>query len=150
MVMDDFMKRWKGLEGSGRDQQVRRQRLCARQHARTHARTHAQAAYRENTPPARMPPQEVFAGASPIDISAARALLAGPMRLSLVESPEPQAVNAAGTYRTGTLGPNGEKISVGLLVRVEANAAAGMFRVSVRAVHPTVSTAIKTIVKNQV
>jgi AP-2 complex subunit alpha len=53
------------------------------------------------------------------------------------------SVTVAGTFRTGTPAPTGDKVSVGILARVEANAATNSFRVTVRAVHKDVSLAIK-------
>jgi hypothetical protein len=58
-------------------------------------------------------------------------------------------VSVAGTYHTSALSPSGKKVSVGLLMRLEINAADKAFRLTVRAVHPQVSVAIKNIVKSQ-
>ncbi len=49
------------------------------------------------------------------------------------------------TYRTGATDPNGNKISVGCLVRVEGNGSA--VRVTARTLHPTVSLSIKNVIK---
>lgn len=53
------------------------------------------------------------------------------------------SVSGCGTYKTGAKDPSGKNISVGMLVRIEANA--DKFRVTARTLHPTVSASVKTI-----
>ena len=53
------------------------------------------------------------------------------------------SVSGCGTYKTGAKDGNGNNISVGMLIRIEANA--DKFRVTARTLHPTVSASIKTI-----
>jgi hypothetical protein len=55
--------------------------------------------------------------------------------------------SAAGTFRTGSVAPNGAKISIGAMLTVEANAAAGALRITARAVHGKVAQAIKNVVR---
>ncbi|RHY52455.1 hypothetical protein B5M09_009180, partial [Aphanomyces astaci] len=54
-------------------------------------------------------------------------------------------VSLAATFRTGTASPSGEKISVGILLKLESQG--NSFRLTVRAVHPDVSVAVKNNVK---
>jgi AP-2 complex subunit alpha len=61
--------------------------------------------------------------------------------------PTGMSVAAAGTLRTGATTPAGDKISVGCLVRIEANPTAGAYRLTVRAVHRDVSLATKNCLK---
>jgi hypothetical protein len=70
------------------------------------------------------------------------------LHLSTVSS-EGSVVWCGGTFRTDTAGANGAKISVGLLVKLEINAARRMFRISVRAVHKQVSLAMKNVISLQ-
>jgi AP-2 complex subunit alpha len=57
----------------------------------------------------------------------------------------PNTWTGGGTYRTGAAGPDGNKISVGCLVRVEGNGQ-GKFRVTARTLHPLCSKALKNVV----
>lgn len=51
-------------------------------------------------------------------------------------------VYGASLVRTGALGPNGEKISLGSLVKLEMNVQANAIRITVRTVHPSSTSAI--------
>jgi len=55
-------------------------------------------------------------------------------------------IYGAATLRTGTLA-NGEKISVGSLVKIEMNIQANAMRITVRALHPAVTSAVIDTVK---
>jgi len=57
----------------------------------------------------------------------------------------PWTVSGAATFRTGAKDAHGSTINVGCLVRVEANAEAGMFRVTTRTLHPLCSKAVKNV-----
>lgn len=57
------------------------------------------------------------------------------------------SLSAAGTFRTGATAPSGDKLSVGCLVRVEANPTANAYRITVRAVHRDVSVTTKNCLK---
>lgn len=46
------------------------------------------------------------------------------------------------SLRTGALGPNGEKISVGCLVKIEMNVQSNAVRVTARTLHPAATTAV--------
>ncbi|KAF1775902.1 Armadillo-type fold [Phytophthora cactorum] len=72
--------------------------------------------------------QEVVPAASKLDMTQARDL------------------SGAGTFRTGAMGPNGDKLSVGCLVRLEASDG-NAYRIRVRAVHRDVSGATKNCLK---
>ena len=58
-------------------------------------------------------------------------------------------VSAAGQFRTGKVSPSGAKVSVGCLLRLEANAQQSAFRLTVRAVHGMISVALKNVIKAQ-
>ena len=57
------------------------------------------------------------------------------------------SLSAVGSLRTGTAGPDGSKISVGALVRIEVNAQVRAVRVTARAVHGTVAAALVNTIK---
>jgi len=57
------------------------------------------------------------------------------------------SLSAVGSLRTGTAGPDGSKISVGALVRIEINAQVRAVRVTARAVHGTVAAALVNTIK---
>lgn len=57
------------------------------------------------------------------------------------------SISIACTFRTGTTGPNGDKISVGCLARVEGNPMTNAYRITVRAVHKDISVATKNCLK---
>ncbi|OQS04089.1 AP-2 complex subunit alpha [Thraustotheca clavata] len=90
--------------------------------------------------------QEVFASSTKLDAQANIKLLTDTMKFGLGVDAS-GALALAGTFRTGTAAPTGDKISVGCLVRLEANAQANSYRLTVRAVHPDVSVAVKNILK---
>ncbi|CAN0501418.1 unnamed protein product, partial [Laminaria digitata] len=56
---------------------------------------------------------------------------------------------AAGTFRTGSSTPEGNRISLGAMLRLEVDPPNGMFRVSVRAVHATVTLALCNVLRSQ-
>lgn len=53
----------------------------------------------------------------------------------------------SGSFRTGTVGADGNMIAVGALLRLEANFAQNCFRITVRAKHPLVAQAVKNTIK---
>lgn len=55
-------------------------------------------------------------------------------------------ITAASTFRTGAVS-NGQRVSIGTLLKLEANGTA--FRLTVRAVHGKISVALKNIIKAQ-
>jgi hypothetical protein len=81
------------------------------------------------------------------DVSA-RVLAAG-LKLGLTTGPQagPLQVAGAATFRTGTVGANGQKASVGVLVKLEASGSS--YRLTVRAAHGKAALAYKNVVKAQ-
>jgi len=121
----DFMQKWEALQGPERERQV------------------------------------VFNSAKPIDSTLLAhirtTLVPTGLRLGVVEGLDQTefTLSAAATFRTGTMAPNPNnvnpppRVSVGCLMRLEANPQGGAFRLTVRAVHGTVSEALKNVVKAQ-
>jgi AP-2 complex subunit alpha len=64
-----------------------------------------------------------------------------------LDDANPLQATAAGTFRTGSLGPNGQRVSVGVLVKLDASGAS--YRLTVRAVHGKVALALKNVIKAQ-
>ena len=56
-------------------------------------------------------------------------------------------MTCAGTFRTGTAGANGQRVSVGCLVKLDANGSS--WRLTVRAVHGKISAALRNVIKAQ-
>jgi hypothetical protein len=106
---------------------------------------------------ARAQPREatvVVRASKAVDLEAARALLAS-LKIATVDVPPPagappmQTLHGACTFRTNSVGRSGDRISVGTLVRVDANAAAGAYRVIVRSQHPDVTAAAMKVIAPQ-
>jgi len=53
------------------------------------------------------------------------------------------------SFRTGTMGPDGAAISVGAMIRLEADVAGGRFRATVRSKNGPVAQALKNAFKQQ-
>ncbi|KAE9017611.1 AP-2 complex subunit alpha [Phytophthora fragariae] len=93
--------------------------------------------------------QEVVPAASKLDLAQAREWLSTNLKFAMVDGLDSQAsgsLSGAATYRTGAVGPNGDKLSVGCLVRLEASDG-NAYRIRVRAVHRDVSVATKNCLK---
>lgn len=58
-------------------------------------------------------------------------------------------LHAAGTFQTGSFTPEGTKISLGAMLRLEVEPQSGTFRVTVRAVHGTVAGALVDLLATQ-
>ncbi|CAM9208170.1 unnamed protein product [Scytosiphon promiscuus] len=58
-------------------------------------------------------------------------------------------LRAAGTLRTGSLSPQGHKISLGAMLRLEVDPSSGTFQICVRAVHVTVAVGIRQMITAQ-
>jgi AP-2 complex subunit alpha len=88
-----------------------------------------------------------------IDVAACKALITGDTACRLAQATgvdkTETTISAAGTFRTGTAGPDGNKLSVGLLLRLELNVAANAYRLTVRAVHGDVAKGLGNVIKNQ-
>jgi hypothetical protein len=67
--------------------------------------------------------------------------------LSLAE--KSGGICAVGTLRTGSASANGGKISVGILTRIEINAAAQAYRVTIRTAHGGVSKILGEEIKRR-
>jgi hypothetical protein len=96
--------------------------------------------------------QEVFVCARPIDGAALahmRNVVFPGLRVGFAAELDATEKTATGSvsFRTGTLGPDGAAISVGAMIRVEADPGQNRYRVTIRAKHPKVSNALKQIVK---
>jgi len=55
--------------------------------------------------------------------------------------------SGAATLRTGATTPNGEKISVGCLAKVELNGPSNSIRITLRTLHPAATTAMMDAAK---
>jgi hypothetical protein len=115
----DYMARWKSLEGEDREV------------------------------------QEVFAAAPNMPMSAdlmakVRASLFPALHLGLAPGLDSDTTaTACCSLRTGTLAQDGATpISVGTMLRLEADLGSGRYRITVRAKHPTVAHAFKALVKS--
>lgn len=93
--------------------------------------------------------QEVYTSKlaiTPELISAMRSKLYPKLKIGIAnELDTPTAITGCCTFRTGTKGPDGNLIVVGALVRLEGDPSQNRFRVTVRAKHPIIAQAIKTI-----
>lgn len=58
-------------------------------------------------------------------------------------------LHAAGTFRTGSITPEGKKISLGAMLRLEIEPSSGTFRMTFRAVHGTVAAALLEVLATQ-
>ncbi|KAF1790518.1 Armadillo-type fold [Phytophthora cactorum] len=93
--------------------------------------------------------QEVVPAASKLDMTQAREWLRTNLNFAMIDGLDSHAsrsLSGAGTFRTGAMGPNGDKLSVGCLVRLEASDG-NAYRIRVRAVHRDVSGATKNCLK---
>ena len=57
------------------------------------------------------------------------------------------SLSVAGSFRTGATGADGNKLSVGALLRVEFNAQIRAVRITSRAVHGTIAGALVNTIK---
>jgi len=92
--------------------------------------------------------QEIFKSNSGINaekMASVKKILCEAMKMALVQDPagNDAIILAAATFRTGTVGPDGNKLSVGCLLKLDVNPAESAFRVTVRAVHGKVSVGLK-------
>jgi hypothetical protein len=51
-------------------------------------------------------------------------------------------VYGAASMKTGAMSPTGDKISLGVLVKIEMNVQANALRITVRSVHPAATSAV--------
>eukprot|EP01035_Chromulina_nebulosa_P020330 gene20330-26390_t len=93
--------------------------------------------------------QEIVKPLSPIHPPTIHAALSGVFKYSRIlglPDESDYVIYGAATLRTGTIA-NGEKISVGSLVKIEMNIQANAMRITVRALHPAVTSAVIDTVK---
>ena len=96
--------------------------------------------------------RDTFQAPGDIDASAVKNMITTGLHLGIAKGVDTSdaSITAAGTFRTGAPAQGGAgKVSVGLLMRLEINAAAKAYRCTVRAVHGKVSEAIFNILRNQ-
>ncbi|KAL7998096.1 putative adaptor protein complex AP-2, alpha subunit [Plasmopara halstedii] len=90
---------------------------------------------------------EVISAVSKVDMTQARGWLSTSLKFAVVDGLSTTGtLLGASTFRTGAVSPNGDKISVGCLVRLEAGDD-NTYRIRVRAVHQDVSLATKNCLK---
>jgi hypothetical protein len=58
-------------------------------------------------------------------------------------------VTGSCSFQTGTVGADGSLISVGAMMRLEADIAQNRFRLTVRAKHPLIVSALRSIIQAQ-
>lgn len=99
--------------------------------------------------------QEVFQSSKPITaelMAQVRQMLSQALHVGEGQGldPTPFTFTGAATFRTGTVGPDGvTKVSVGCMMRLEANAAVNAFRITARAVHGRVAEGLRNVLKAQ-
>uniref|UniRef100_K3X5B9 Clathrin adaptor alpha-adaptin appendage C-terminal subdomain domain-containing protein n=1 Tax=Globisporangium ultimum (strain ATCC 200006 / CBS 805.95 / DAOM BR144) TaxID=431595 RepID=K3X5B9_GLOUD len=93
--------------------------------------------------------QDVVTSATKMDPVQTRKWCTEQLKFALAEGVDTSeaTLSLACTFRTGTSGPNGDKVSVGCLARIEANAMTNAYRITVRAVHKDVGEATKNCLR---
>ena len=94
--------------------------------------------------------QIVFSPKAAIDMTRNRKILSEQLKFAIATGLDKSdtTLSLATTFRTGSVSESGNKISIGCLLRLEANHEAKAYRLTVRAVHGEVSLAMKNIVVN--
>jgi hypothetical protein len=97
--------------------------------------------------------QLVFASARPVDATLmqhVRSVLVPAMKLGLAEGLDNErTVTGTSTFLTGTPGADGKPLSVGVMMRLEADFAQSKFRITARAKHVAVAQAVKNFIVGQ-
>lgn len=97
--------------------------------------------------------QLVFSSARPVDAALmqhVRGALAPAMKLGLAEGLDNErTLTGTSTFLTGTAGADGKPVSVGVMMRLEADFAQSKFRITARSKHAAVAQAVKNFVVNQ-
>lgn len=57
-------------------------------------------------------------------------------------------IYGAASLKTGALSPNGDKISVGCMLKIEMNVQANAMRLTLRTVHPAATVAVMQTIKS--
>lgn len=118
LAAPDYMTRWRSLEGLQRERQEVIQQ----------------------------PPNLTY---EPVGLAAFKAKIIEGLHLAQAQGIDQNdlSFSMAGSLRTGATGPDGSKISVGALLRIEINAQVRAVRITSRAVHVTVAAALVNTVK---
>lgn len=135
---EDFMKRWNALEGQDREQQEVVTTTSKMDMAQTKSWITEQLKF------ALADVRTLFSCTDRCIVTAFSRFVV--MCMQGVDSSD-ATLSVASTFRTGTTAPSGEKVSVGCLMRIEANQMNNSYRVTVRAVHRDVSLATKNCLK---
>lgn len=98
--------------------------------------------------------QEVFASCvTPLNesvISAIKKNVLPNLHIGIAEGMDgATTMTGCGTFRTGTLGPDGAPLVVGAMVRVEADVAGGRFRCTIRSAQGLVAKGLMNAIKSQ-
>ena len=96
--------------------------------------------------------QEVFSSVRPVTpdlINHIRTVVVPGLKLGLANGLDSAlTVTACASFRTGTPSPDGGgNVAVGVMLRLEGDAAGNRFRITVRAKHPLISKALKNVLK---
>eukprot|EP00455_Lapot_gusevi_P003381 TRINITY_DN1138_c0_g1_i2.p1 TRINITY_DN1138_c0_g1~~TRINITY_DN1138_c0_g1_i2.p1 ORF type:complete len:239 (-),score=113.67 TRINITY_DN1138_c0_g1_i2:138-794(-) len=88
---------------------------------------------------------EIFRARNPIDVTAIRNSLQQGMGMFLLDGLDKNPANivCSGTFHTATKNPQGEDVTIPMLLRIETNERGQGFRVTIRSGHKLVSDAIK-------
>lgn len=97
--------------------------------------------------------QQVFASSRPVDaalMNHLRTVVAPAIKLGAAEGLDNErTLTGSSSFLTGTLGGDGKPVSVGVMMRLEADFAQNKFRVTARAKHVAVAQAIKNFLVHQ-
>lgn len=58
------------------------------------------------------------------------------------------SVTGSASFRTGTAGPDGGLVAVGVLIRLEGDVNQNRFRITIRGKHPQIVQALKAVIKS--
>lgn len=97
--------------------------------------------------------QLVFASGKPVDaalLTHIRTVLAPSMKLGLAEGLDNErTLTGSSSFQTGTLGPDGKPLAVGVMMRLEGDPAQGKFRITARAKNGVIAQAVKNFFAQQ-
>jgi hypothetical protein len=95
--------------------------------------------------------QEIFYSAKPVTpqlVAYIRATIFQGLHLGVAAGLDnDNTATGSASFRTGTAGPDGNMIAVGVMLRLEGDAANGRFRVTIRGKHVMIVQALKTVIK---
>lgn len=94
--------------------------------------------------------QQVFASKKPVNpdlLNFIRAELSTKLNFAHIEGLDNEKTYTGScTFVTGTVGPDGKALSIGVLMRLEGDPSQNKFRVTVRSTHPTISTGVSKLI----